>query len=93
MKRIVLQSKLYLPLGVGGLLFVDFYKKSKEQIWMFEQPQTKDRIRGEYENKIRKSSPPEKIFEVFATINEGNELFMSHYDLFKAISPYTYSTK
>jgi hypothetical protein len=60
---------------------------------MFEHPNTKDRIRGEYENKIRKSSPPEKIFEVFATINEENELFMSHYDLFKAISPYTYSTK
>jgi hypothetical protein len=26
-----------------------------------------DRIRGNYENKIRFFSPPEKIFEVFAT--------------------------
>lgn len=60
---------------------------------MFNHPTTKDRIRGEYENKIRKSSPPEKIFETFATISENNELFMSHFDLFKAITPFTYTTK
>ena len=27
----------------------------------------RERIRGNYENTIRRNSPPEKIFEVFAT--------------------------
>ncbi len=31
-------------------------------------PPTKERIRGQYENKIRFMSPPEKVFEIFATI-------------------------
>ena len=31
-------------------------------------PATNKRIRGEYENKIRRYSAPEKIFEVFASI-------------------------
>jgi hypothetical protein len=31
-------------------------------------PSTQARIRGNYENKIRFFSPPEKIFEVFSSI-------------------------
>jgi len=56
-----------------------------------QYPKTKDRIRGEYENKIRRYSPPEKIFEIFATIRNKDGLFMSHRDLFRAICPYNYS--
>lgn len=38
-------------------------------------------------------SPPEKIFEVFATQKKEDAIYMSHYDLFKAVCPYTFSTK
>jgi hypothetical protein len=38
-------------------------------------------------------SPPEKIFEVFATVKKENDIFMSHYDLFRAVVPYGFSTK
>jgi len=55
-------------------------------------PPLKERIRGEYENKIRRSSPPEKIFECFATIPMDGSIYMSHSDLFQAIVPYNYST-
>lgn len=48
-------------------------------------------LRGEYENKIRRYSPPEKIFDVFATIYENGRLYMTVKDLLKAICFYNYS--
>lgn len=48
-------------------------------------------LRGEYENKIRRYSPPEKIFDVFATIYENGRLYMTITDLLKAICFYNYS--
>lgn len=38
-------------------------------------------------------SPPEKIFEVFATKKKERNIYMSHLDLFKAVCPYNYTTK
>jgi hypothetical protein len=58
-----------------------------------KSPPTRDRIRGEYENKIRRMSPPEKIFEVFATQKKDEHIYMSHQDLFRAVCPYNYTTK
>jgi len=53
-----------------------------------------DRIRGAYENKIRFFSPPEKIFETFASVkleDQDNALVMSYSDFFRALTPYNYS--
>ena len=61
---------------------------------MFDMPSTKDRIRGDYENKIKRGSPPEKIFEVFVTLrNQDGKLYMTHSDLFTALCPDNYTTK
>jgi len=38
-------------------------------------------------------SPPEKIFEVFATQKKGKNIYMSHLDLFQALCPYNFTTK
>ena len=38
-------------------------------------------------------SPPEKIFEVFATKKKDRNIYMSHLDLFRAVCPYNYTTK
>ena len=56
-----------------------------------EDASTGDRIRGNYENKIRFFSPPEKIFETFATkkLDDGT-LVMTYGDFFKAMTPYNY---
>mmetsp|Transcript_3401 Transcript_3401/g.5740 ORF Transcript_3401/g.5740 Transcript_3401/m.5740 type:complete len:157 (-) Transcript_3401:808-1278(-) len=52
---------------------------------------TADRIRGNYENKIRFFSPPEKIFETFASQKEEDgSLAMSYGDFFRALTPYNY---
>ena len=50
-----------------------------------------DRIRGNYENKIRFFSPPEKIFEVFATKQEADGgLKMSYKDFMHTLTPFNY---
>jgi hypothetical protein len=59
----------------------------------FKFPDTKSIIRGEYENKIRRHSPPEKIFETFADCVQDGQLLMNHSELFNAICPFMYSTK
>ena len=52
---------------------------------------TADRIRGNYENKIRFFSPPEKIFETFASQkDESGHLVMTYGDFFRALTPYNY---
>ena len=57
-----------------------------------EEPSSADRIRGNYENKIRFFSPPEKIYETFASVKtEDGKLVMSYQDFFKALTPYNYS--
>lgn len=71
----------------------DFSNASPYNMYCFTAPPTRDRIRGEYENKIRRMSPPEKIFEVFAMHKKGNHIYMSHSDLFLAVCPYNYTTK
>ena len=57
-----------------------------------EEPSREDRIRGNYENKIRFFSPPEKTYEIFATEKtEEGELRMTYKDFFRAMTPYCYT--
>ncbi len=57
-----------------------------------EEPSRSDKIRGNYENKIRFFSPPEKIYETFASIKtEDGKLVMSYSDFFRALTPYNYT--
>lgn len=79
-------AKLSVP-----LLFT-FYHFNKN-VSFLEMPETSDIIKGIYENKIRRSSPIEKIFEVFATVKTEEGLRMSFFDLMRAICPFNYSTK
>jgi len=71
----------------------DFSSTTPKSIYCFAEPPSRDYIRGQYENKIRMMSPPEKIFEVFAMQKKGRNIYMSHLDLFKAVCPYNYTTK
>jgi len=42
-------------------------QRENERYASCEEVSQTDRIRGNYENKIRFFSPPEKVFEIFAT--------------------------
>lgn len=63
------------------------------RVRFFEVPETSVIIKGVYDNKIRRSSPIEKIFEVFANLKTEDGLRMSFFDLMRAICPFNYSTK
>ena len=56
-------------------------------------PSTATSIKGNYENKVRRGSPIEKIFDVFATGKNKDGLYMSFFDLLRAVCPFNYSTK
>lgn len=60
-------------------------------ILMSPEPPLYQIIRGEYEDKIRRYSPPEKIFNVFAQKNEKDELVLNLANLMKTICFYNYS--
>ena len=51
-----------------------------------------EKIRGNYENKIRFFSPPEKSFEIFAgEKTEEGEMRMTYKDFLHAMTPYCYT--
>ena len=57
----------------------------------YEAP-ANEKIRGNYENKIRFFSPPEKSFEIFASEKtQDNEMRMSYKDFLHAMTPYCYA--
>lgn len=55
-----------------------------------EELSTSDKIRGNYENKIRFFAPPEKIFETFATLKTDDSVFMSYDDFFHSLTPFSF---
>lgn len=55
-----------------------------------EELSTSDKIRGNYENKIRFFAPPEKIFETFATIKTEDSVYMSYEDFFHSLTPFSF---
>ena len=55
-----------------------------------EDLSTSEKIRGNYENKIRFFAPPEKIFETFATIKENENVFMTYSDFFFSLTPFSF---
>lgn len=74
------------------LLYMKKKCENEETLSECEEPDRPDIIRGNYENKIRFFSPPEKIYEVFATErSEDGELRMSYKDFLRAMTPFCYT--
>lgn len=48
----------------------------------------KERTFGNYENRIREMSSPEKVFAYFASVEQGGERFMTPHDFVRSITPY-----
>ena len=60
-------------------------------ILMSPEPPLYQIIRGEYEDKIRRYSPPEKIFNVFAQKNSKEQWVLNLVQMLKTICFYNYS--
>ncbi|KAG7399027.1 hypothetical protein PHYBOEH_009918 [Phytophthora boehmeriae] len=55
-----------------------------------EKPTFSERTVGNYENRLRKFSSPERVFEYFSSVEIDKHFFMTRDDLARAITPYTY---
>ncbi|RLN57140.1 hypothetical protein BBJ29_008202 [Phytophthora kernoviae] len=55
-----------------------------------EKPTFSERTVGNYENRLRKFSSPERVFEYFSSVEIDKQFFMTRDDLARAITPFTY---
>lgn len=53
-------------------------------------PSFTERTVGSYENRLRKFSSPERVFEYFSSVEIDRQFFMTRDDLARAITPYTF---
>ena len=73
-------------------LILFLQQKERENFAQCEEPSRSDSIRGNYENKIRFFSPPEKTYEIFASHKqEDGELRMTYKDFLRAMTPYCFT--
>ncbi len=73
-------------------IVVKVARETRQPQYLCEEVSTADKIRGAYENKIRFFSPPEKIFETFASVKtEGGSLVMSYSDFFRSLTAFNYT--
>jgi hypothetical protein len=55
-----------------------------------DKPTFTERTVGSYENRLRKFSSPERVFEYFSSVELDKHYFMTRDDLARAVTPYTY---
>lgn len=53
-------------------------------------PSFTERTVGSYENRLRKFSSPERVFEYFSSVELDRHFFMTRDDLARALTPYTF---
>ncbi|KAF1328020.1 Calcium-binding atopy-related autoantigen-like protein, partial [Globisporangium splendens] len=53
-------------------------------------PSFTEKTVGNYENRLRKFSAPERVFEYFSSVEIDKQFYMTREDLARAITPYTY---
>ncbi len=76
---------------LAPMTLILFMSNKDQTLAACEEPSRADIIRGNYENKIRFFSPPEKTFEIFASEKVDDELRMSYKDFLRAMSPFCYT--
>lgn len=77
--------------AAGGLL--NERKAFATEVATPEAPSWTDKIKGNYQNRIRQFSTPEKQFEVFASIKgDSGESFMTLADFRDSILPYDFAS-
>ncbi|DAZ97088.1 TPA: hypothetical protein N0F65_001272 [Lagenidium giganteum] len=55
-----------------------------------EAPSFSERMVGNYENRIRRFSSPERVFEYFSSVELDKQYYMTREDLARAVTPYTH---
>jgi hypothetical protein len=73
----------------SGLLGTGHGARAEDQA-VADAPSFTERTVGNYENRLRKFSAPERVFEYFSSVEIDKQFFMTRDDLARAITPYTY---
>ncbi|KAF0695332.1 Aste57867_13843 [Aphanomyces stellatus] len=55
-----------------------------------ELPSESEKIVGRYENRLRRFSSPERVFQYFASIRLNKEPYMTRQDFIRALTPYSF---
>lgn len=93
-KRLSLSSKKLKTIAIFSVSTAIYYKISKNQYLLYSKQQNDDeemtsteRIKGEYENRIRIFSPIEKKYSIFGKIKNKSQQ-MDYYQFFDSLIPY-----
>ncbi|KAL4086808.1 hypothetical protein PRIC1_014009 [Phytophthora ramorum] len=95
MSRLLLRS-LRSPPAVAALAVAGSFSaasvrpSSLSEGVSFDKPTFSERTVGSYENRLRKFSAPERVFEYFSSVEIDRHYFMTRDDLARAVTPYTY---
>ncbi|OWZ10786.1 Calcium-binding atopy-related autoantigen [Phytophthora megakarya] len=95
MSRLLLRS-LRSPSAVAAFAVassfsaVSFHPSARLEATPFDKPTFTERTVGNYENRIRKFSSPERVFEYFSSVEIDKHFYMTRDDLARAVTPYTY---
>ena len=105
-KRFSSQSKFNLKNSLRNFFPLIILKAGQQKLFMKEdckdevivnqndkneKLELKDKIRGEYENKIRAFSSIEKKFYLFAKKGENGKYEMDYVNLFQSLIPFPYT--
>ncbi|CAK4686163.1 hypothetical protein LEN26_020991 [Aphanomyces euteiches] len=55
-----------------------------------EAPSESEKIVGRYENRLRRFSSPERVFQYFASIRLDKQPYMTRQDFIRALTPYSF---
>lgn len=84
-RRAAARCELPVVVGIFATVHPSWMEEKKTQA-----PSFHTRVIGNYENRIRKHSSPERVFEYFASVTVGAETYMTQYDFARAITPYAH---
>jgi hypothetical protein len=92
MRISTLRSLARAPAAAAALAIVGFSSAQhpRESAARLEAPSFTERTVGNYENRLRKFSSPERVFEYFSSVEIDKQFFMTRDDLARAVTPYTY---
>eukprot|EP00735_Rhodelphis_limneticus_P002409 TRINITY_DN1326_c0_g1::TRINITY_DN1326_c0_g1_i1::g.20121::m.20121 TRINITY_DN1326_c0_g1::TRINITY_DN1326_c0_g1_i1::g.20121 ORF type:complete len:412 (-),score=97.12,sp/Q9SZ45/MICU_ARATH/37.50/3e-70,EF-hand_1/PF00036.27/2.1e-05,EF-hand_1/PF00036.27/1.3e-08,EF-hand_1/PF00036.27/0.059,EF-hand_1/PF00036.27/0.035,EF-hand_1/PF00036.27/1.9e+03,EF-hand_1/PF00036.27/2.5e-05,EF-hand_7/PF13499.1/1.5e-06,EF-hand_7/PF13499.1/5.5e-08,EF-hand_7/PF13499.1/0.00053,EF-hand_7/PF13499.1/0.15,EF-hand_7/PF13499.1/0.001, len=85
----VQSNRLRLPVAASALAMSVFLSAAMAEEHEGHKLDLKTQLLNNYENRIRKLSTPEKVFETFASIRKDGHWFMTPSDFMRSITPNT----
>lgn len=92
-QRLLLRSLRALPVALAAapvLAATTTSSARMESPHHADGPSFTEKTVGNYENRLRKFSSPERVFEYFSSVEIDKQFYMTRDDLARAITPYTF---